>query len=104
MSSNDRPFCSATGRNVCWMVSQSPRASSAVAWTSIFPASTLDRSRMSLISSSRSEPARWIVRANSICLSVRLSSGLSDSSLARISRLLSGVRSSWLMLARNSFL
>ena len=49
-------------------------------------------------------PAWWIVRANSICLSVRLRSGLSDSSLERMSSELSGVRSSWLMFARNSLL
>ena len=51
---------------------------------------------------SRSVPELWIVRANSTCLSLRLPSVFSVSSLARISRLLSGVRSSWLMLARNS--
>ena len=70
--------------------------------TSIRPASILDRSRMSSISRSRSEPALWMVRANSICLSVRLWSGLSASSRASSSSELSGVRSSWLMLARNS--
>ena len=70
--------------------------------TSSLPASTLDRSRMSLIRLSRSWPASRTDRANSTCLAVRLPSGLSASSLARISRLLSGVRSSWLMLARNS--
>ena len=43
-----------------------------------------------------------MVRANSTCLSVRLPVGFSASSFDRISRLFSGVRSSWLMLARNS--
>ena len=43
-----------------------------------------------------------MVRANSICLSDRLWCGLSASSFARISRLFRGVRSSWLMFARNS--
>ena len=57
---------------------------------------------MSEISSSRSAPAVWIVEANSICLSVRFSSGLSASSLERMSSEFSGVRSSWLMFARNS--
>ena len=57
---------------------------------------------MSLIRLSRSEPAEWIVRANSVCFSLRLPCGLSASSLDRISSELSGVRSSWLMLARNS--
>ncbi len=41
-------------------------------------------------------------RANSTCLSVRLPWVFSDSSFERISRLFSGVRSSWLILARNS--
>jgi hypothetical protein len=44
----------------------------------------------------------WIVSANSTLLSVRLPSGFSERSLARMSSELSGVRSSWLMLARNS--
>ena len=46
------------------------------ACTSILPASTFDRSRMSLISASRSLPAVWIVCANSICLSSRLPVGV----------------------------
>ena len=49
-------------------------------------------------------PAVWIVGANSTCLSVRFASGLSASSLDRISSEFSGVRSSWLMFARNSLL
>ncbi len=57
---------------------------------------------MSLIRPSRSEPAEWMVRANSTCFSLRLPCGLSASSFDRISSELSGVRSSWLMLARNS--
>ncbi len=69
---------------------------------SILPASILDRSRMSLISCSRSEPAEWMIPAYSTCLAVRLRLGFCASSWARISRLLSGVRSSWLMFARNS--
>ena len=47
-------------------------------------------------------PAAWMVLANSTCLSVRLPSGLSARSFDRISSEFSGVRSSWLMLARNS--
>ena len=42
------------------------------------------------------------MRANSVCFSLRLPCGLSASSFDRISSELSGVRSSWLMLARNS--
>ena len=66
------------------------------------PDSILDRSRMSLISPRRSTPASWMSAANSTCLSVRLPWVFSASSFERISRLFSGVRSSWLMLARNS--
>ncbi len=66
------------------------------------PDSIFDRSRMSLISTRRSWPELWMVRANSIWRGVRLPSGLSPSWLARMSRLLSGVRSSCDMLARNS--
>ncbi len=66
------------------------------------PDSIFDRSRMSLIRPSRSEPALWMLRANSTCLSDRLPWLFSDSIFDRMSRLLSGVRSSWLMLARNS--
>ena len=57
---------------------------------------------MSLIRLSRSVPAPWMVRANSTCLPVRLPSGLSASCWPRIRMLLSGVRSSCDMLARNS--
>ncbi len=73
-----------------------------VGLTSILPASTLERSRMSVISWSRSEPAPWIVSANSTCRGVRLPSALSASSLARISSEFSGERSSYDMLPRNS--
>ena len=54
------------------------------------------------MSASRSLPAAWMVLAYSTCLLVRLASALSASSLARMSRLLSGVRSSCDMFARNS--
>ena len=57
---------------------------------------------MSLIRFSRSLPEPWMVRANSTWRGVRLPSGFSLSCWARMSRLLSGVRSSCDMLARNS--
>src|SRR6201999_3924739 len=91
---NVRPFSAAIGRNVASRYSTSPSSGISAGCTSILPASTLDRSRMSLISRSRSEPASWMVMANSTCLPVRLSSGFSASSLASTSRLFSGVRSS----------
>ncbi len=46
-------------------------------------------------------PESWIVCANCTCFGVRLPPLLSARSFARISRLLSGVRSSCDMLARN---
>ena len=49
--------------------------------TAIVPDSILDRSRMSLISASRSVPEEWIVSANSTCLAVRLPSWFSASML-----------------------
>ncbi len=51
---------------------------------------------------SRSEPAEWMMPAYSTCFGVRLREGFWASNWARMSRLLSGVRSSWLMFARNS--
>ena len=56
-----RPFCSASGRNARSTSSQTSTSATAPRSTSILPASTLDRSRMSLISDSRSVPAAWIV-------------------------------------------
>ena len=50
----------------------------------------------------RSVPDEWMVFANSVCLGVRLPAGFRESWSERMSRLLSGVRSSWDMLARNS--
>ncbi len=99
-----KPSClsSAWGRKVA---SMSPRASArSTGWTamSMRPASILDRSRMSSMRVSRSVPALWMVRANSICRSVRLASAFSDRSRASSSSEFSGVRSSWETLARNS--
>ena len=66
------------------------------------PDSILERSRMSLISASRSVPEEWMVSAKRVCFGVRLPSAFSASMFARISRLFSGVRSSCDMFARNS--
>jgi len=51
---------------------------------------------------SRSVPASWMVVAYLTCFSVRLPGVFSASIFDRISRLLSGVRSSCDILARNS--
>ena len=97
-----RPFSSATCANVrrnrC---ARSASARSSIT-SSILPASTLDRSRMSLIRCSRLLPASWMIRADSICSSSRLPVPFSARLRDRISRLFSGVRSSCDMLARNS--
>src|SRR5580704_10232901 len=68
----------------------------------ILPASTLERSRISLIRVKRSWPVEWTVEAYLIWSAVRLLSLFSDKALERISKLFKGVRSSWDMLARNS--
>lgn len=99
---NSSPFWLVMGRKVASTYSMSWRRVTRSGETSIFPASTFDRSRMSLISCSRSEPAEWMMPAYSTCFGVRLREGFWASNWARMSRLLSGVRSSWLMLARNS--
>ncbi len=99
---NSRPFWPVMGRKVASTYSMSWRSVTRSGETSIFPASTFDRSRMSLMSCSRSEPAEWMMPAYSTCFGVRLREGFWASSWARMSRLLRGVRSSWLMLARNS--
>ena len=57
---------------------------------------------MSLIRWSRSEPDELMLRANSTCFGVRLPAAFSASCWLRIRMELSGVRSSWDMLARNS--
>ncbi len=97
-----RSFSAVRGRKVASTYSTIPESATSARWTSILPASTLDRSRMSLISWSRSVPAVWIVRENSTWRELRLPSAFSASSLARMSSELSGVRSSCDMFARNS--
>ncbi len=68
----------------------------------ITPDSILERSRISLINWIRSSPHEWMVFANIRCFSVRLPSGFSKSCCASINKLLSGVRNSCDILARNS--
>ena len=65
------------------------------------PDSILARSRISLMSASRSVPAWLTVCAYCTCFSVKLPSWLSASWRERISKLFNGVRSSCDMLARN---
>ena len=102
--SKARFLSTASWRKLRSIVSDTSRKETSPSEIVIIPASIFDRSRMSLISVSRSCPDEWIVLANSVCLSLRFPSGLSDSSLARISSEFSGVRSSCDMLAMNSLL
>jgi hypothetical protein len=95
-------LASATWRKVRSTYSCRSDRRSSLTSTATVPDSILDRSRMSLISISRSLPDEWIVLANSTCLVVRLPSGFLDSWSDRISSEFSGVRSSCDMLARNS--
>ncbi len=101
-TSNDSCLLSASWRNGRPTASSRLEKKISSASTVTVPDSIFDRSRMSLIRLSRSVPAPWMVRANSTCLPVRLPSGLSASCWPRIRMLLSGVRSSCDMLARNS--
>ena len=70
--------------------------------TETVPDSTLARSRMSFRSASRSRPDARMTVAYLTWVSVMLWSGLSSKLLGQHQRLLSGVRSSWDMLAMNS--
>ena len=99
---NDNWRFSASCRNGRPTVSSRLEVRISSASTVTVPDSILDRSRMSLIRLSRSVPAPWMVRANSTCFADRLPSGFSVSCWPRIKMLLSGVRSSCDMLARNS--
>ena len=101
-TSNCSPFVSATWRNVRSTKRCSSSRRTSPTSTATVPDSIFERSRMSLMSMSRSLPDEWIVRANSTCLPVRFPSLLPESWSERMSRLLSGVRSSWDMFARNS--
>ena len=97
-----RALISAIGRRLA-------SSSTSMSWTlsgsslsCIRPASTLARSSTSLISCSRSLPARWTISAWRDCFSVRLPALFWRNWSLRMRMLLSGVRSSWDMLARNS--
>ena len=89
-------------RNVRSTLSRSAPNVISSASTVTVPDSILDRSRMSLMSVSRSVPAEWMFLANSTCLVVRLPPALSASCWPRMRIELSGVRSSCDMFARNS--
>ena len=62
------PFSAVSGPNVACRSSTSALSRNRSGCTSSRPASTLDRSRMSLMSCSRSEPAEWMTFAYSTCL------------------------------------
>ena len=100
--SKPRPFCSAMCRNVCSRYAVTSATVNVRGSMGILPASTFDRSRISFISWRRSFPEACTVYANFTCSMVRLPSRLSARVFERMSRLLSGVRSSCDMFARNS--
>ncbi len=99
---NARFFESATCRNVRSMLSLSEANVISSASTVTVPDSIFDKSRMSLMSVSRSVPAEWMFLAKSTCFGDRLPKPLSLSCWPRIRIELSGVRSSCDMFARNS--
>src|SRR5262245_8269524 len=70
--------------------------------SSIRPASILERSRMSLMRDSRCWPEAWMSFRYSACLSLSSPNSRSFSTSEKPMTALSGVRSSWDMLARNS--
>jgi hypothetical protein len=76
--------------------------SKSVSSSSIRPASTFDRSRMSLISDSRCVPEAWMSRRYSACLSFSSPNMRSFSTSENPMIAFSGVRSSCDMFARNS--
>ena len=69
---NGRFLSSATCRKLRSMVSRSPAKEISSTSTVTVPDSIFERSRMSLIRCSRSEPDEWMLRANSTCLAERL--------------------------------
>ena len=99
---NANPLALATGSKFFSTNSRTCAMRTRLFSISINPDSILDRSRISLISCSRSSPDAWIVWAYSTCFEVRFPSSFSANSPERMSKLLRGVLSSCDMLARNS--
>jgi signal transduction histidine kinase len=66
----------------------------------ILPASTFDRSRMSLINDKSSRPPLWMTQASSTCSSVKLSNKYKSEFLANMSHELRTPLNSLLILAR----
>ena len=97
--SNSSPFSSARTANVFSVDSKLSRRLKSSASRSIFPASIFEKSRMSLITVSRESPDIFTVSRYSRCSGV--SSVSSARSVIPITPF-SGVRISWLMLAKNS--
>ena len=99
---NGRFLASATCRKLRSMVSRRPAKEISSTSTVTVPDSIFERSRMSLMRLSRSEPEELMLRENSTCLVERLPAAFSASCWLRMRMELSGVRSSCDMLARNS--
>ncbi len=96
------PWATARSRSIDTAASSSERRSKDEYSSSIRPASTFDRSRISLSSSSRCLPEPWMSRRYSSWRSLMSPNIRSSSTSENPRTALSGVRSSWDMLARNS--
>ena len=91
-------FSSAWGSSI-WLTSRTSSGSSNGSFSrAISSASIFDRSSTLLMTPSSARPANWILARNWRCSSV---SAVCSSRYPRPMTALSGVRSSWLMLARN---
>ena len=96
-----RCFFAASERTVVSTRRMSAAGSKGSLSSSILPASTLERSRTSFTMSRRCSPPSRIQRRYSRCFPVRLSPPCSSRSWLKPRIEFSGVRSSWLMSARN---
>ena len=96
------PCTDARSRSIDAASSRSERSSNEEYSRSIRPASTFERSRISLSSSSRCLPDPWMSRRYSSWRSLMSPNIRSSSTSEKPRTAFSGVRSSWDMLARNS--
>ena len=101
-TSKARPFSAARGRIDSLQISSSARRSSGLSCRVSLPASMLATSSRSVISTSRCSPDSRIRRMRCCCAS--LSEASICSSCAKPRMALSGVRNSWLIVARKRLL
>ena len=101
-ASSEMPWCAARSRTSASAVLERVGAANVASSSSIRPASTLDRSRISLSSASRCRPESRMSRRYSSWRSLSSPNIRSSSTSENPITALSGVRSSCDMLARNS--